>query len=130
VPRSVVAARALGQIFASDTTVLIRHAVRPMADAWVGWSVKWTRRFGEEWARARQLPTGTARLLQVLRLQTPLTQNHWRRRSMSTSARSAGAAATLKCDVQVVLLCAVFSFYRLVMPVSSGSGDAAQARGY
>jgi hypothetical protein len=32
--------------------------VRPMADAWIGWSVKWTRRFGEEWAR--QLPTGKA----------------------------------------------------------------------
>jgi hypothetical protein len=53
---SAVAARALGQIF--ESTVLSRHAVHPMADAWVGWSVKWTRRFGEEWARARQLPTG------------------------------------------------------------------------
>jgi hypothetical protein len=54
VPPSSVAARALGQIF--DSTVLSRHAVRPMADAWVGWlgSVKWTRRFGEEWTR--QLP--------------------------------------------------------------------------
>jgi hypothetical protein len=52
VPHNAVAARALGQIF--DSTVLSRHAVRPMADAWVGWSVKWTRRFGEE--RARQLP--------------------------------------------------------------------------
>ena len=56
VPPSAAAARALGQIF--DSTVLSRHAVRPMADAWVGWSVKWTRRFGEEWAL--QLPTGEA----------------------------------------------------------------------
>jgi hypothetical protein len=48
VPPSAAAARALGQIF--DSTVLSRHAVRPtsMADAWVGWSVKWTCRFGEE----------------------------------------------------------------------------------
>jgi hypothetical protein len=72
VPPSAVAARALGQIF--DSTVLSRHAVRPIADAWVGWSVKWTRRFkfGEEWALAR--------LLQVLRLQTPRTrtQNRYR----------------------------------------------------
>jgi hypothetical protein len=58
VPPSAVAAHALGQIF--DSTVLSRHAVRAMADAWVGWSesVKWTRRFGDEWAR--QLPTGKA----------------------------------------------------------------------
>jgi hypothetical protein len=28
--------------------------VHPMADAWVGWSVKWIRRFEEEWAH--QLP--------------------------------------------------------------------------
>jgi hypothetical protein len=68
---SAAAARALGQIF--DSTVLSRHAVRPMADAWVGWSVKWTRRFGDEWAR--QLPLALARLLQVLRLQMPRTQN-------------------------------------------------------
>jgi hypothetical protein len=60
VPPSAVAARALGQIFDSTASVLSRHAVRPMADAWpgVGWSVKWTRRFGEEWAL--QLPTGKA----------------------------------------------------------------------
>jgi hypothetical protein len=39
-----------------ETTGMSRHAVRPqdVADAWVGWSVKWIRRFGEEWAR--QLP--------------------------------------------------------------------------
>jgi hypothetical protein len=57
VPPSAVAAHALGQIF--DSTVLSRHAVRPMADAWVGWSIKWTRRFGDEWAR--HLPTGTGK---------------------------------------------------------------------
>jgi hypothetical protein len=62
-PPSAFAARALpvpvGQIFDSST-VLSRHAVRPMADARVrvGWSVKWTRRFGEEWAR--QLPQATS----------------------------------------------------------------------
>jgi hypothetical protein len=80
--------------------MLSRHTVRPtgMADARVGWSVKcqWTRRFGEEWAR--QLPTGKlslpVRLLQVLRLLMPRTRDHWRRRSMFNSTRSAGAAAS------------------------------------
>jgi hypothetical protein len=58
---SAFAASALGQIF--DSTVLSRHAVRPVADALVGWSVKWTRRrFGEEWTR--RLPK-TASSLQV-----------------------------------------------------------------
>jgi hypothetical protein len=56
VPPSAVAARALGKPEIFDSTVLSRHAVLPLADAWVGcqWSVKWTHRFGDEWAR--QLP--------------------------------------------------------------------------
>ena len=49
VPTSATAALALGLIF--DDTVLSRHALRPLADSWVGWSVGWTRRFGDEWVR-------------------------------------------------------------------------------
>jgi hypothetical protein len=44
------------------------------------------------------------RLLQVLRLQTPRTQNRQRRRSMPTSTRSAGAAAS----VMFKLCCLLF----------------------
>jgi hypothetical protein len=46
---SAIAARALGHWQIFDSTVPSRHAVRAMADAWVGWSAKcqWTRRFGE-----------------------------------------------------------------------------------
>ena len=60
VPSSATAALALGLIF--DDTVLSRHALRPLADSWVGWSVGWTRRFGDEWARqlARAGATGSA----------------------------------------------------------------------
>ena len=38
-----------------DSTVLSRHALRPVADSWIGWSTKWTRRFGNEWARQLKL---------------------------------------------------------------------------
>jgi hypothetical protein len=41
----------------------------------------------------RRVGPSCPRLFQVLRLQTLLTQNHWRQCSVSTSTRSAGAAA-------------------------------------
>jgi hypothetical protein len=53
VPTNAVAAHALGRLF--DSTVLSRHALRPVADSWIGWSTKWTRRFGNEWARQLKL---------------------------------------------------------------------------
>jgi hypothetical protein len=53
VPPTASAAFALGELF--DDTVLSRHALRPMVDSWVGWSAKWTRRFGDEWASHRQV---------------------------------------------------------------------------
>lgn len=48
VPSDATAARALGTVF--DRTILSRHALRPLADAWVTWSHKWTCRFGATWA--------------------------------------------------------------------------------
>ena len=48
VPITAVAARALGAIF--DLTVLSRHAARPLADSWISWASRWTRRFGEAWS--------------------------------------------------------------------------------
>ena len=47
---------AKGKVF--DDTVLSRHALRPLADSWVlvGWPSKWTRRFGDEWAKLLKLP--------------------------------------------------------------------------
>ena len=55
VPSSANAAYALGELF--DITVHSRHALRPMVDSWVGWAVKWTRRFGDEWAsQLRDVP--------------------------------------------------------------------------
>ena len=55
VPPSANAAYALGELF--DITVHSRHALRPMVDSWVGWAVKWTRRFGDEWAsQLRDVP--------------------------------------------------------------------------
>jgi hypothetical protein len=53
VPTDAVAAHALGRLF--DTTALSRHALRPVADSWIGWSTKWTRLFGNEWARQLKL---------------------------------------------------------------------------
>ena len=43
----------MGTLF--DTTALNRYALRPVADSSVGWSSKWTRRFGDEWARLFKL---------------------------------------------------------------------------
>ena len=54
VPTDTTAAHAMGKVF--DDTVLSRHALRPLADSWVGWSSKWTRRFGDEWAKLLKLP--------------------------------------------------------------------------
>ena len=58
VPTDTTAAHAMGKVF--DDTVLSRHALRPLADSWVGWSEsessKWTRRFGDEWAKLLKLP--------------------------------------------------------------------------
>lgn len=48
VPSDATAARALGTVF--DRTILSRHALRPLADAWVTWSHRWTCRFGATWA--------------------------------------------------------------------------------
>ena len=48
VPATAIAARALGAVF--DLTVLSRHTTRPLADSWVCWAARWTRRFGEAWA--------------------------------------------------------------------------------
>ncbi len=53
VPTNAVAAHALGRLF--DSTVLSRHALRPVSDSWIGWSTKRTRRFGNEWARQLKL---------------------------------------------------------------------------
>ena len=47
VPTSAAAARAIGAIF--DQTVLSRHASRPLADTWVSWASKWTKKFGALW---------------------------------------------------------------------------------
>ena len=47
VPAEAVAARALGAIF--DSTVLSRHASRPLADTWISWAARWTKSFGAEW---------------------------------------------------------------------------------
>jgi hypothetical protein len=47
VPPSARAATRLGASF--DDAVLSRHASRPLADSWIAWSSKWTRRFGEAW---------------------------------------------------------------------------------
>jgi hypothetical protein len=47
VPPSARAAM-LGATF--DEVILSRHASRPLADSWVAWSSKWTRRFGAAWA--------------------------------------------------------------------------------
>ena len=47
-PRGATAVSALGVIF--DAAILSRHACRPLADAWVVWSSKWTSRFGAVWA--------------------------------------------------------------------------------
>ena len=48
VPEEATSARALGEVF--DAATLSRHAARPLADAWVMWSVKWIKIFGENWA--------------------------------------------------------------------------------
>ena len=48
VPPSARAATLLGATF--DEVILSRHASRPLADSWVAWSSKWTRRFGAAWA--------------------------------------------------------------------------------
>ena len=47
VPASAAAARTMGAIF--DETVLSRHASRPLADTWVSWASKWTKKFGALW---------------------------------------------------------------------------------
>ena len=47
-----MAARAIGAIF--DATVLSRHASRPLADTWIAWASRWTKRFGAEWAEMLQ----------------------------------------------------------------------------
>ena len=47
VPASAAAARTMGAIF--DDTVLSRHASRPLADTWVSWASKWTKKFGALW---------------------------------------------------------------------------------
>ena len=44
VPASAAAAWTIGAIF--DQTVLSRHASRPLADTWVSWASKWTKKFG------------------------------------------------------------------------------------
>ncbi len=46
-----------------DSTVLSRHALRPVADSWIGWSTKWTRQLENEWARLLKL-----KLIELLRL--------------------------------------------------------------
>ncbi len=38
VPTNAVAAHVLGRLF--DSTVFSRHALRPVADSWIGWSTK------------------------------------------------------------------------------------------
>jgi len=47
VPASAAAAWTIGAIF--DQTVLSRHASRPLADTWVSWASKWTKKFGALW---------------------------------------------------------------------------------
>ena len=47
VPASAAAARTIGAIF--DQTVLSRHASCPLADTWVSWASKWTKKFGSLW---------------------------------------------------------------------------------
>ena len=51
-PANARAARAIGTIF--DETILSRHASRPLADTWIAWSSRLTKRFGAEWARLLQ----------------------------------------------------------------------------
>ena len=64
VPPSARAAARLGASF--DDAVLSRHASRPLADSWVAWASKWTRRFGEAWTDllvatgGRTLPSAVA----------------------------------------------------------------------
>ena len=47
VPLDATAAREIGTIF--DTTILSRHASRPLADSWVASSFKWVNLFGAAW---------------------------------------------------------------------------------
>ena len=64
VPPSARAAARLGASF--DDAVLSRHASRPLADSWIAWASKWTRRFGEAWTDllvatgGRTLPSAVA----------------------------------------------------------------------
>ena len=51
VSSDVTAARVLVTVFGRTI-----HALRPLADAWVTWSHKWTCRFGAAWAALLRLP--------------------------------------------------------------------------
>ena len=56
VPLDAAAAREIGTVF--DTTILSRHASRPLADSWVASSFKWVNLFGAAWVEllARKPP--------------------------------------------------------------------------